>query len=264
MKKLWMCLFLVLLTTDVRAQLLMEQSRVNLTVNPGETVVDSMFIHNTGRQDADIRVYWQDFEYLPPYDGKKQFTPPGTSAYSMGEWISYSPQVLTIPAQGKREIRYTIKTPADAQGGYYGVLFFEQALTPAAQNTGVNIITRLGSLFYVETVDSDRSARVDNIRIQDEFLKGDFTNAGNVYQFPKGVYYLVDDEGVAVDRGNMDTMYVMPGATAEFMVVIHQDLDVGDYTMVVTFDQGDNQSIVKEIDLTKFNSGQYQIRQLRD
>lgn len=264
MKKLWVCLILVLWTQDARAQLLMEQSRVHVTVTPGETVVDAMYIHNTGQHDADIRVYWQDFEYLPPYDGKKQFTQPGTSAYSLGDWISYSPQVLTIPAQGKREIRYTLKVPPDAQGGYYGVLFFEQALTAAAQNTGVNIITRLGSLFYVETVDSDKSARVDNIRIQDEFLKGDFTNAGNVYQFPKGVYYLVDEDGVAVDRGTMETLYVMPGATAEFMVVINQQLAVGDYTMVVTFDQGGGKSIVKEIDLTKFNSGQYQIRQLRD
>ncbi|MCA9394856.1 MAG: hypothetical protein KC900_11675 [Candidatus Omnitrophica bacterium] len=264
MKRILMTAFLVLFATKAGAQLLMEESRVQLTVTPGETVVDGMNIHNTGQQDVDIRVYWQDFEYVPPYTGKKNFTPPGTSKYSMGEWVTYSPQVLTVPAQGKREIRYTIKVPEDATGGHYGVLFFERSLSASPQNTGVNIITRLGSLFYLETVDSDKSAVVDEVRVQDEFIRGRFANEGDVFLFPRGVYYLVDNDGVPADRGEIDTMYVMPDTAAEFSVVLDGALAVGDYTMVITFDLGGGESVTKEIDLTKFNTGQYQIRQVRD
>lgn len=119
-------------------------------------------------------------------------------------------------------------------------------------------------MFYLETVDSDKSAVVDEVRVQDEFIRGRFANEGDVFLFPRGVYYLVDNDGVPADRGEIDTMYVMPDTAAEFSVVLDGALAVGDYTMVITFDLGGGESVTKEIDLTKFNTGQYQIRQVRD
>lgn len=266
MKKILLSIIagLVLSSTEASAQLLMEKSRVRLTVTPGETIVDSMNLHNTGGQPAEVKVYWQDFVYEPPFEGKKKFSQPGTSQYSMEDWITYSPQLMTLPAQGKREISYTIRVPEDAKGGYYGVLFFEQGLGQGTTSTGVNIITRLGSLFFVESENRDKTSKIDSIRLNGKFLEGKYTNQGDVFLFPKGVYYLVDGDGVVTDRGELDKMYLPPEAIGDFKVYLSESIDPGDYTMVVTFDLEDGDSIIKEIDFTKDRSGQLKITQLRD
>lgn len=262
-KILFICVF-VLTAGHASAQLLMEKSRVRLTVNPGETVVDSVTLHNTGSVPADVKVYWQDFTYLPPFEGKKNFSQPGTSEYSMADWISYSPQLVTLPPQGKRDINYTIKVPEDAKGGHYGVLFFEQGLGKGTTTTGVNIITRLGALFFVDTVNSDKTSKIGNIRFEEEFLKGDFTNQGDVFLFPRGIYYLMDKEGVVAERGELDKIYLIPKATAGFQIPIGDALADGDYTAVVTFDLEDGDSVIKEVDFSKSGSGELQISEIRD
>lgn len=266
MYRIFVCFILVLTAWagDAAAQLLMEKSRVEMTVTPGETIVDSMILHNTGGQPADVKIYWQDFTYLPPYDGEKKFSQPGTSEYTMGEWITYSPQLMTLPPQGKREINYTIRVPEDAKGGYYGVLFFEQGLGYGTTSTGVNIITRLGSLFFIESSDRNRDAAVKDVAINQKFIEGKFENKGDVFMFPKGVYYLMDYDGVVTDRGEVDKMYVIPGAVKDFKIYMSDDIDPGQYTMVLTFDLGEGDSVVKEIDFTKNQRGQLNITQLRD
>jgi len=263
-KKISVFCLIVFMVQDASAQLMMEKSRVRLTVSPGETVVDSMLLYNTGATPADVKVYWQDFTYLPPFDGQKNFSLPGTSQYSMADWISYSPQLLTLPPQGKREINFTIKVPENAKGGYYGVLFFEQGLGTGTTSTGVNIITRLGSLFFVETVNRDKTAKIDNMRFEEKFLKGSFTNQGDVFMFPRGIYFLMDKEGLVTERGELDKIYLIPGNTAEFKVAIADGLASGDYTMVITLDLDDGDSLIKEVDFSKSESGQLQINEIRD
>lgn len=264
LKKNIILILLILVSRDASAQLLMEKSRIHLTVTPGETVVDSMTIHNTGNVAADVKVYWQDFIYLPPFNGKKNFSQPGTSEYSMAEWISYSPQLLTLPPQSKRGINFTIKVPEDAKGGHYGVLFFEQGLGTGTTTTGVNIITRLGSLFFVETINRDKTSKIDNIRFEEKFLKGSFTNEGDIFLFPKGIYYLINQDGVAAERGELDKIYLTPGNTADFKIYISDEVAEGDYTAVITLDLGDGDSLIKEVDFSKTGTGSFKINEIRD
>ncbi len=47
----------------VHAQLLMEKSRVQETVEPGDTLVDSITLHNKTDAPMELTVYWEDFEY---------------------------------------------------------------------------------------------------------------------------------------------------------------------------------------------------------
>ncbi|MBP9854054.1 MAG: hypothetical protein KBD53_04210 [Candidatus Omnitrophica bacterium] len=237
---------------------------MRLTVTPGETVVDSMALHNVGSTTANVKIYWQDFTYLPPFTGKKDFSQPGTSPYSMASWITFSPQIVTLPPQSKRDIDFTIKVPEDAKGGHYGVLFFEQGGAVGTKNTGVNIVTRLGSLFFVETVNRDKTSTIDNIKIEEQAVKGTFTNKGDVFLFPRGIFYLTDQEGIAIERGEIEKIYLTPGNTADFTIKVNDQLAVGNYTMVLTFDLDDGDSVIKEIDFSKSDSGQLNMIAVRD
>jgi len=253
----------MVLCGNARAQLVMEKSRIEETVKPGDTLVDSITLHNKSDEPMALSVYWQDFDYLPPFDGQKKFTPAGTSQYTMSSWIAFSPDELTIPPHGKKDVNFTIKVPSDAVGGHYGVLFFERGSRQKKDVTGVNIVTRLGALFFIESTNKNKSAAIKNIEIKEKALKGVFENKGNIIFFPRGIYYIMDHEGMVLSRGEVKKIYLPPGNEAPFSIDLSDELKEGEYTLVLTFDLNEGNSVVKEVDLKKVSSG-YEIQQVRD
>ena len=246
------------------AQLLMEKSKVQLTVDPGDTIVDSIALHNTSERPMELTIYWEDFEYLPPFDGKKKFMPAGTSPYSMAHWISYSPQEVTIPPQSKKDINFTIKVPRSATGGHYGVFFFEQGSRAKSDVTGVTIVTRLGSLFFIETAGKNKTSSLKDLTADGNRLEGIFVNQGDVILFPEGIYYIMDKEGLVSERGELDKIYLPPAQEAAFGLDVPNSLKAGEYTLVLTFDLGDGYSVVKEVDFRMNTDSTFDILQQRD
>jgi len=248
----------------VYAQLLLEEGKKVHSVKPGETIVDSLNAHNTAGEEISIKAYWEDFVYIPPFDGQKKFFPYGTTEVSAGKWLSFSPQEFTIPPFSKRKISYTIKIPMDAKGGYYGVLFFEKNDPGQLDRTGVQVVTRVGCLFFIETQDKEKKARVEDITISDNNIQGNFLNAGNVIAIPEGIHYTLDAEGIVVSRGKLEKMYIPPGQRASFSIPVESDLSPAQYTTILTFDLGEGDSIVKEVDFLKESSVAIKLLELRD
>src|ERR1700679_3463586 len=114
-----------IITGEAKAQLFLEDGKKVLAVSGGDHLNGSLLIHNTSSQQADVKVYWEDFEYKPPYDGSKNFLPAGTAPASASQWVIFSPQTFSIPAFGQQKVSYTVSVPAVIQAGHYGVLFFE-------------------------------------------------------------------------------------------------------------------------------------------
>lgn len=248
-----------------QAQILMEKSKVNLTVAPGETVVDHINLHNTGEITKSIKIYWEDFEYIHPFNGKKTFLPPGTSQYSMSDWITYAPIEVTIPPKSKKKIDFTINVPIDAVGGHYGVLFFEDIPTGGTgSNVGVSIITRLGSLFYIDSTNKDKSATIEDIKVYDDEFVGKFLNQGNIFMIPKGVYYVMDKDGLVVTRGEVGKIYLPPSAKTSFSVSLADVKRPGEYMLVLTFDLDEGDSVVSEIDFLINQDRSLHIHQVRN
>lgn len=248
-----------------QAQLLLSRSYIQLKAEPGRTIVDAMSLHNTSDRGVKIKVYWQDFNYIEPFDGTKEFYPAGTSAYTMGSWISFSPKEFTLAPHTKQEVNYSIKVPADVEGGHYGVLFFEQEALPSkADSPALSIVTRLGSLFFVDSTKQRKTAIINDITVAANAFSGKLKNDGDVILLPQGIFYVLNKEGLAEDRGEIKKLYLPPGKEADFEFATGNSLKGGFYTAVLTFDLGDGDSIVKEIDFNKDPSGQLTINAVRD
>ena len=260
---LLLCLaYLVLGASGAQAQLLIEKSRVEQTVRPGTTIADTMVVHNRSSEPVAVKIYWQDFNYVSPYNGTKEFLPPGTSPYSMNGWVTFSPQQMVIPAQSKKEVDYTIKVPADAVGGHYGVLFFEQGAVKAMNATGVNIVTRLGALFFIDSTNRSKKLDSSDLKEADGTFSGSMRNEGNVYLFPKGQYYVMNSEGLVLDRGKLDKIYLPPKAEASYSFK-PKKMDPGHYTLVLTFDLDEGDSLTREADFVTQTDGRIEIRTQR-
>ena len=246
------------------AQIFIEEAKVNLSIKPAETAVGSIIVHNTSDRNLPLKAYWEDFLYQPPYSGEKKFLPVGTTQYSCGRWVNFSPQEFTLPPYGEKKIEYVVSPPKDIKGGYYGVLFFENAESEMKKVTGIQIVTRVGSLFFLESSDKIKKAKLENFSFEGDELKGSFTNTGNVILIPHGVFYIMNEENVVGDRGEIKNMYLPPEETAAFSLTVAKNLSPGKYTIVITFDLQEGDSAVTEIDFSKEGTSRYKIIGIRD
>lgn len=256
------CLFALAGTAS--AQFFLEEGKVVLAVSAGDRINKSLTVHNTTGESVQVKVYWEDFEYQAPYDGNKVFLPAGMGAASASQWFNFSPREFTLPAFGKQVIDYTVSAPQELQGGYYGVLFFEKSNDPLRDGTGVNIVTRVGCLFFFEARDKVKTAAIDGIKISANALSGNFINQGNVVLISKATYYVMDNEGMIADRGEAKALYVPPGATASWEIALPPGLNAGNYTLVLNADLGEGDVVVKEIELMSDGAGGITIGDVRD
>ncbi len=254
-----------LLTGEAKAQLLLEEGKVSLAVSGGEHRNGSLIIHNTSSVPINIRVYWEDFEYRPPYDGSKNFFPAGTALGSASQWVAFSPQVFSLPAFGQQRVDYTVTVPSQIQEGHYGVLFFEKGGNSSiTKGDEVAIVTRVGCLFFIEPSNKIKKALLQDIALKANNITVSFVNQGNVILIPRTTYYMMQEGGLVLNRGEVKKLYVPPGISAPLEIPLKKQLDPGHYTLVVNSDLEEGDVVVKEIELAVDASGQLTIEKVQD
>ncbi len=260
---LLLCMLCVL-GGEAKAQLFLEEGKVSLAVSPGERIDKSLVLHNTSAQNADVKVYWEDFQYTAPYEGTKDFLPAGTAAASASTWVTYAPREFTIPPFGIQKIDYSIAVPQDDKGGHYGVLFFEKSSAPAQNEKGLTIITRVGCLFFLEAKDRAKTAVLEDLNSTSSAVTGHFNNKSDAILIPRITYYFMQEGELVVDRGELKKLYVPPGASASWSIPLSKDLSAGHYTLVVNADLDEGDVVVQEVGFIKDASGKLTIDGVRD
>jgi len=251
-------------STQAHAQFFLEQAKETLQVSGGEHKNGTLLIHNTSSESENIRVYWEDFEYKPPYDGTKSFLPAGTAPGSASQWVTFSPQTFSIPPFGQQNIEYSVTTPSQIQEGHYGVLFFERSINASLNHEEVNLVTRIGCLFFIEPMKRDKKAVLQDIGMKTNKITASFVNQGNVVLIPHTTYYVMQEGGLVLNRGDIGKRYVPPQASALLEISLKQKLKQGRYTMVVNADLDEGDVVVKEIGLAVDGSGQITIENVQD
>lgn len=246
------------------AQFFLEQAKEILSVSGGEHRNGSLLIHNTSSEVEKIRVYWEDFEYKRPYDGTKNFLPAGTTPKSASEWVVFSPQTFSISPFGQQNIDYTVTVPSQINEGHYGVLFFERSSSEPLNHEEVTLVTRIGCLFFIEPKDKDKKAVLQRISLKVKSLTASFINQGNVILIPHTTYYIMQDGGLVLKRGDIGKRYVPPGADAALEIPLKKQLSPGQYTLVLNSDLDEGDVVVKEIKLAVDAQGQLTIESSQD
>jgi len=246
------------------AEVILDKGKIKLTVKPGETINGSITLTNSSATDIPLRAYLEDFTYVPPFDGSKKFLPVGSTEYSCGKWISFSPQEFILPALSKQEINYVIKVPQGALGGYYGVLFFEKSPKLAPKEMGLGIVVRVGCLFFLETEGKVKKGALEDVSLEGNSLKAYFVNSGNIILVTNAVYYTMDEQGMVVDRAETGKFYLPIKDKFPLSIAVPEKFSPGNYTEVLTFDLEEGDVLVKEIAFSKDKTGSSRILQIRD
>lgn len=245
-----------------------DKAKVKVSLAKGETYNTSILIHNPTYDEAIVKVYLEDFRYIAPnFDGTKEFAPPGSMDTSISTWCNFSPQEFVIKPFTFQTVNVSI-TPEEAFDKVHcGVLFFEKSLGADIGEDGkvIEILGRIGTLIFVDPKEGKKQAAFDNIEGDTYKLRGTFKNNGNNYLLVKGTFYVLDAQGMVKDRGQLKELYLLSQDNAYLEIPFSDALTPEEtYTSIITFDLGDNDVFVKEIDFSLAASGRITVKEVRD
>lgn len=233
----------------------LDKAKIRLSIAPGSQEFGEVIFKNTSSQAIFMRVYLEDWFYAPGGDGSKSFVPAATTSRSCSPWISFSPEEFNIPPKGEQRVSYKVNVPQNSalDGGYYAVLFFESKvgeLTPTKElaGAGLNLVVRVGALFYVEIKGTaKRTSVINNLKLKKEsspnrlLIEADFCNSGNVDIATAGTFHIIDRQGMVYARGEFNPLYAFPEDKAKLTGswdTWKNPIPKGSYDIVLTVDLG--------------------------
>ncbi len=178
----------------------------------------SIVLRNNNDTPLKLKAYAQDWEYGADRKAKN-FLPAGTSKYSCADWIKINDQTFTVPANGRKEFYFELKTPGNVTGGHYAVLFFETQL-PRKDNKGLSYGARLGSIIYQETKEyTETKLEITDKKLSvaggKTYYKVNVKNTGNAWNSAAAHISLVKNGEVA-DQQKLGPLNLLPGDEQEF------------------------------------------------
>lgn len=248
-------------------------AKVRLSILPGSSKAGSITVENPTDSDKYIKVYLEDWYYVPEATGSKDFKPAGTDELSCAPWISFVPAEFKLAPYSKQYINYSVKVPEGATGGHYAILFIENTAPQTETNSegiGLSLAIRIASLFYIEPEGTiKRAADLTNLKVEKSDKAGmsislDFKNTGNVDLTVGGSFNLMDKKGMVIARGEFNDIYTFPAGTATLSAEWKDALAKGKYDLILTIDlgkaleevnMGRGPIIVKEAEIEIGNSG---------
>lgn len=223
------------------------KAKIRLSITPGKSSYGEIILENPSSEKRPMRVYLEDWYYLPVADGSKEFVPANTTPLSCASWITFSPAEFTLAPFGRQRVNYLVKVPPQTKGGYYTVLFFETALGEVEAReegvgAGINLAVRIAALFYIEVEGTiNRTAVIENLTLKKDkglLVRLDFRNTGNIDITAGGSFHIMDKDGLIYARGEFNDVYTFPGDIAKLTANWKEPLSRGKYDLVLTLNIG--------------------------
>lgn len=232
--------------------------QIRQTFKPGVPFQIDLASANQGDTPVQMSVQVTDLWYNEK--NEKTFSAPGTSPRSAANWIQFVPEHFEIPAHSTQKMHAVVTPPADAQGGYYAVLFVESTpkLTFDKTNDGKSIFTnvRVGCLVLLSAEKTeDFKIALSNLTMTPPAahrsldVSFDVENAGNVHVFPVARVAIVDSSRKLVAKGESEPKRLLPGQKDSMHVGWTGNLPPGDYTAVLTIAYGDDRIETRQLPL---------------
>lgn len=168
--------------------------KVTHTLNPGESVSGNIQITNAGDNAVNVETKIEDFI---PLAGtyQIQFVGRVTGISTVRDWITLDvPKSFLLAKGARKDVSYTITTPANAEpGGHFGVAFFKaNELTKNGQSLRVG--TQVGMLVLVT-------------------IPGSHLEKGNVLDFTGPLFVQKSPINFAIKFENTGTVHFEPKGT---------------------------------------------------
>jgi len=224
-----------------------EPGRIELAIPAGRQRGKTVTIDNRDSDESlHLKIYATDVIFLP--DGTNDFPQAGATAWSCVKWVRVTPDEIDVPAKKTQTVRVNVTVPQGAQGGYYGMLFFESGMPSPTK--GLNINFRVGGLVDVSVPGTEQfSAKVAHISLSSpKKIEVGIFNEGNVLVRPKGKVKIMDARGKRIKQIDFNPAGwgVLPRSLRKLYVDLDKPLTSGQYTIRVEINYGTKYLLVGE------------------
>ncbi|MDD2702415.1 MAG: hypothetical protein PHC33_00160 [Candidatus Omnitrophica bacterium] len=249
------------------AQIRIDRDEVKSEILPGTELSETLIVDNISKEVVGVKAYFGDFEYVAPFDGRKQSLPLGSTAHSLANWkITISPAEFTLAPAEKKEIVCTITVPSDVHGSYYGVLLFEKVSSGALDgvSTGVGLTVRVGCPFILETKERTVDAVVaDAGGSSKDKMQWVLKNTGDSLLVCKGFLNVMNSAGAVLERDKIDKL-CLPVAESKAFGMKFTRLPAGEYSLVINLDIENSPPLIKEILFQREADGTLKVKEVRN
>lgn len=232
-----------------------QPSVVKIQIAAGETKNGTFDLYNRSDKEVYIKVNLKDW-VIDKRTSKRDFSNAGTNLRTLTDWVIIEPEGFLLGPDKHQIVRYTVKVPKDAKGGYWGLACF--TTKPLEKKGGVVAAGEVVSFLGLEVVNTiEKKIEIQDIKASNGAkgmsLKVAVKNIGNVPIFmpaPDGKYVIKNEKNETVAKGDLNGQMVLPEEVIEYETTDPVKLDAGEYTAVIFFDYGASKMMGKKAKLS--------------
>ncbi len=238
---------------DARGDFVLEPGKVEIFMNPGETVTKTISVISRVNRKVDFKIETEDF--IGSQDPQTPVVLLGSdkSPYSFKDNIVPEKSTFSLTLGQKIEMPITITAPKNAQpGGFYSSVIVSNVPSDSpqvAQGT-TKIISRVGVLFFIRiNGDAKEEGALEDFKVTGPTTAGLlqsgplniqmlFRNSGRVHFVPYGIVTITNLFGQKVAELPVDAYFSLPDSLRYREVIWSKDFLLGYYKAHVDLHRG--------------------------
>lgn len=240
------------LKVDARNDFVLEPGKVELLLEPGETVVRTVSITNRVPKKVKFKIETEDFVGSRDAQNPVLLLGDKRSPYSFKDALIPEVREFTLDFGQRITIPIKVQIPQDAQpGGFYSsvIISNQPDRQSGVEASGPRVISRLGALFFIRVKGEVKEAgQLEDVRIAGPgklfYQKGPFTfqilfnNTGTVHLVPYGKINITNFAGSLLATLPVDGYFALPDSLRYREVSWYSDFLFGRYKATVELNRG--------------------------
>jgi len=249
---LFLLVFLLLTDTCLASVSVVGELTRAKSASPGVKYDGIIVLKNTGDSTSQVKIYQTDYFFTS--DGTNVYGDPGSMPRSNAGWITFTPNLLSIPPKETSTVYYTVKISEDTglKGTYWSMLMVELSSGAGSQivkdrdgeaRMGIQVVIRYGVQIVTDIGDTGTM----NIKFLDKKLVRsdkettfhlDVENTGERRLKPLLWAELYNTEGENIGRFESEKKIIYPGCSVRHSLDL-TGVPKGEYKALVIVDNGD-------------------------
>jgi hypothetical protein len=226
--------------------------RLEFTVEPGETVTETVTLLTDAVEDQQMQVEVDDFTLSPT--GEVSTLPAGSLDTSSAPWLTPELTDFVLAGGEGREFRVSVTVPNDAslEGTYHAMVFFT-VVPPPTETSGIGVVTttRIGLTIYVTvaSTETNTSELVDFFQDDAKTMTFAVANTGNTVMRLGGHIEFRDEAGDTKYTVEVPDVPVLRDSERDVTLDLPAKMEPGFYTALAFIEDSRSGLLVGELPL---------------
>jgi len=235
--------------------------KVELFLNPGESVTRNLLITNRLGRPMKFRVELEDFTGSLSGERAAVLLGDRKGPYSLKDFLNPEIREFTLAHGERMVLPVTVTIPSDMEpGGLYGSVLIstspsEDLLEREKEKAKgqVRLVARVGALFFVRVKgavkEEGRLEKFDTVDSKKFYQSGPiyfsiyYRNTGNVHLDPYGIIEIKNILGKKIGEIEIEPYFAMPNSLRYREIKWDRKLGIGKYTATLSLNRGYNDII---------------------